>query len=167
MPYFCLVLINAKKSFFNIHTLQKMNISIGCDHAGFPYKNLIINFLTQTGHQVIDKGTMSLDSVDYPDFAHAVAQTIQKKEADLGILLCGSGNGVAITANKYTDVRAALAWNTQIAQLGRQHNHANVLCLPVRFISESEALQIVEIFLHTAPEIGRHAQRVAKISIQP
>jgi ribose 5-phosphate isomerase B len=144
-----------------------MNISIGCDHAGFPYKNLIINFLTQAGHQIMDKGTMSLDSVDYPDFAHAVAQTIQKKEADLGILLCGSGNGVAITANKYADVRAALAWNPQIAQLGRQHNHANILCLPVRFVSESEAIAIVESFLNTPPEAGRHAQRVAKINLLP
>lgn len=143
---------------------MKNNIAIGCDHAGFPYKNDIIAFLKEKGYTVEDKGTFSLDSVDYPDFAHQVAQAIVEKTVDLGILLCGSGNGVAITANKYKEVRAALCWEVEIATLARQHNDANVLALPVRFVSLELALQMVESFINTPFEGGRHQNRVNKIT---
>lgn len=139
-------------------------IAIGCDHAGFPYKNDIINYLTQQGFHVLDKGTFSLDSVDYPDFAHQVAQAILNKDAQFGILLCGSGNGVAITANKYADIRAALCWEVKIAELARQHNNANILALPVRFVTLDNALQMVNAFINTPFEGGRHQNRVNKIN---
>lgn len=140
------------------------NIAIGCDHAGFPYKAAIIAHLEAKGIAVKDFGAPSADSVDYPDFAHPVAEAVSKEEVDLGILLCGSGNGVAITANKHQSVRAALCWLPEIAALARQHNNANALALPVRFISEATALEIVDAFLDNAFEGGRHARRVGKIS---
>lgn len=140
-----------------------MKIAIGGDHAGFPYKAEIIDFLQKKGHQTIDKGAFSTDSVDYPDFAHAVAQAVVSGEADAAILLCGSGNGVAITANKYADIRAALCWNVEITQLARQHNNANALALPVRFVSLDTALAMVAAFVDTPFEGGRHATRVDKI----
>ena len=141
-----------------------MKISIGGDHAGFQYKKEIIKFLKDAGHEVKDFGPNSEDSVDYPDFAHPVAGGVDKKEFDRGILICGSGNGVAITANKYKGVRAALCWGTELAKLARQHNDANVLCLPARFVSLDEAKASVDIFLNTAFEGGRHSTRVEKIS---
>lgn len=139
-------------------------IAIGCDHAGFPYKAAIIARLEQRGITVQDFGAPSADSVDYPDFAHPVAEAVSKEDAQLGILLCGSGNGVAITANKHQAVRAALCWLPEIAALARQHNNANALALPVRFISEATALEIVDAFLEHEFEGGRHARRVGKIS---
>jgi ribose 5-phosphate isomerase B len=138
-------------------------IAIGCDHAGFPYKDAIISHLEARGIRVQDYGANSSDSVDYPDFAHPVAEAVTAGTADLGILLCGSGNGVAITANKHQEVRAALCWLPEIAALARQHNNANALALPVRFISESTALEIVDAFLDSNFEGGRHARRVGKI----
>ncbi len=140
------------------------NIAIGCDHAGFPYKAAIIAHLEKRGITVQDFGAPSADSVDYPDFAHPVAEAVSKENADLGILLCGSGNGVAITANKHQTVRAALCWLPEIAALARQHNNANALALPVRFITEETALEIVDAFLESTFEGGRHARRVGKIS---
>jgi len=146
-------------------TMVKINtIAIGCDHAGFPYKAAIIRYLQQRGITVRDFGAPSADSVDYPDFAHPVAVEVAEARADLGILLCGSGNGVAITANKHQKVRAALCWIPEIAALARQHNNANALALPVRFITEATALEIVDAFLANAFEGGRHARRVSKIS---
>jgi ribose 5-phosphate isomerase B len=142
-----------------------MKIAIGADHAGFTYKEQIKNFLIAKGFSVEDVGTHSPDSVDYPDFAHPVAQAVENKKADWGILVCGSGNGVAITANKHQGIRAALCWNIELARLARQHNDANVLCLPARFVSVEEALQMVEAFANTSFEGGRHSNRVAKISI--
>lgn len=139
-------------------------IAIGSDHAGFEYKEKLKTWLAVAGYTVKDYGTHSLDSVDYPDFAHPVANAVEKNEFDLGILLCGSANGVAITANKHQGIRAALCWTDEIASLARQHNNANIVCIPARFISEEMAKKIAETFLNTAFEGGRHANRVGKIS---
>lgn len=139
-------------------------IAIGCDHAGFPYKSAIINLLKEQGIEVNDFGTNSPDSVDYPDFVHPVAQQVEDKTADLGIVLCGSGNGVAMTANKHQSIRAALCWQKELAELARQHNNANVLAIPVRFVSEHVALDMVRAFVSTDFEGGRHGRRVDKIA---
>jgi len=139
-----------------------MKIAIGADHAGFEYKEAITAFLNE--HEVKDFGTYSSDSVDYPDFAHPVSLAVEAEEFDLGILICGSGNGIAITANKHQGIRAAICWNTELASLARQHNNANILCLPARFISIKEAQEITFTFLKTDFEGGRHQNRVNKIS---
>jgi ribose 5-phosphate isomerase B len=141
-----------------------MIIAIGCDHAGFPYKDDIINFLTKRGNEVLDFGTNSTASVDYPDFVHPAASAVEDGKATLGILLCGSGNGVAITANKHQGIRCALCWKVELAALARQHNDANMLALPARFISKRMALNIVKAFLESQFEGGRHAGRVSKIA---
>lgn len=138
-------------------------IAIGCDHAGFPYKDSIKKLLESKGVNVLDFGTNSPDSVDYPDFVHPTASSVEAGEAELGVLLCGSGNGVAITANKHQNIRAALCWQKDIAALARQHNDANIIALPVRFISEELALEMVSVFIETEFEGGRHARRVGKI----
>lgn len=140
-----------------------MKIAMGGDHAGFEYKELLKQFLTDAGHQVSDFGPHSNASVDYPDFAHPLAEAVEKGECEMGILICGSGNGVAITANKHQGIRAALCWNEELGALARQHNNANVLCLPARFISADTAQAIVSVFLSTAFEGGRHLNRVNKI----
>ena len=142
----------------------KKPIAIGADHAGFEMKEFIISFLEGKGLLFKDFGTPSADSVDYPDFAHPVAAAVEKGESSFGILLCGSGNGVAITANKHNGIRAALCWDDEIASLARRHNNANILCIPARFVSEDIAEEMVEMFLKTAFEAGRHAGRVDKIS---
>lgn len=141
-----------------------MTISIGADHAGYPYKAAIIAWLESQGHKVTDHGTHNTDSVDYPDFVHPVATDVEGKTSELGIILCGSGNGVNMTANKHQGVRSALCWQVPIAQLARQHNDANVLALPVRFVAKELALQMVEAFVTTDFEGGRHARRVGKIA---
>lgn len=138
-------------------------IALGADHGGFHHKEAIKAYLQQAGYEVKDFGTDSSDSVDYPDFAHPLADAVGRGEYPLGILLCGSGNGVAITANKHPQVRAALCWNEELAALARQHNNANVLCLPGRFVSEDLAIAMVRTFLKAAFEGGRHERRVAKI----
>lgn len=140
------------------------NIAIGCDHAGFPYKDALVQHLQASGYHVNDAGTYSTESVDYPDFVHPVALLVENGAADAGILLCGSGNGVAITANKHQQIRAALVWRDDIAALARQHNNANIICLPARYISPEEAKHFVDIFLTTDFEGGRHLQRVEKIT---
>jgi ribose 5-phosphate isomerase B len=142
-----------------------MKIAIGGDHAGFQYKQEIIKSLQAQGHEVKDFGPYSEASVDYPDFAHPLSKAVEKKEYDLGILICGSGNGVAITANKYQGIRAALSWNKEIAALARQHNDANVVSIPARFVSIEEAKEITNTFLQTPFEGGRHQNRVDKICI--
>ncbi len=144
--------------------MNAKTISIGCDHAGFPFKDLIKKLLIAKDIKVIDHGTNSLDSVDYPDFVHPVANDVENGKADLGVLLCGSGNGVAITANKHQGVRAALCWMEEIAALARQHNDANIVCLPVRFITPNQAEAIINAFLRAEFEGGRHATRVGKIA---
>jgi len=141
-----------------------MTIAIGCDHAGFPYKDSIIRLLTKRGNEVIDFGTNSSQSVDYPDFVHPAASAVESGKAHMGILLCGSGNGVAITANKHQGIRAAICWKVQLAELARQHNDANMLAIPVRFVSKKLALAMVNAFLDSLFEGGRHADRVNKIA---
>lgn len=142
---------------------KALPIAIGADHAGFEYKEAIKQLLTNLGWQIADKGTYSTDSVDYPDFAHPVASMVENGEAAAGILVCGSGNGVCITANKHAGVRAALCWGVDLAQLARQHNNANVLCIPSRFVGQDVANSMVEAFLNTQFEGGRHQNRVNKI----
>ena len=140
-----------------------MKISIGNDHAGYIRKNVLVEYLNKEDHNIKNYGTDTVTSVDYPDFVHPVAKDIIEGNAEFGILLCGSGNGVAITANKYKEVRAALCWNTELANLARAHNNANILCIPSRFITEENLLDIVESFLKTPFEGGRHQRRVDKI----
>ncbi len=139
-------------------------IAIGADHAGFAYKQAIKQYLSEKGYEVLDLGTHSEQSSDYPDYAHPVAEAIESGAAQWGVLICGSANGVAITANKHQGIRAALCWQTDIALLARQHNDANIICLPARFVSLHNAIDMVQIFLHTDFESGRHALRTAKIS---
>lgn len=139
-------------------------IAIGSDHAGYAYKKEIIEWLNQHGYPSMDFGPFSADSFDYPDSAHPLASSVEKGENHLGILICGSGNGVCMTANKHQNIRAALVWQVELAELARQHNDANVLCLPARYISLDLALACVEAFLKTDFEGGRHATRVNKIS---
>lgn len=141
-----------------------MKIAIGSDHAGFEYKELLKGWLEKEGIPFRDFGTFSKDSADYPDFAHPVANAVESSEFELGVLVCGSANGVAITANKHQGVRAAICWLEEIAALARQHNNANVVCIPARFIEYATAEKIVHRFLHTEFEGGRHATRVGKIS---
>jgi len=140
-----------------------MNISIGNDHAGTDYKFAIVKLLESKGIKVNNYGTDANDSVDYPDFVHPVAKDLVAKEADFGILICGSANGVAMTANKYQEVRAGLCWTNEIVELIRQHNNANILCIPARYTSIPQALKMVETFLATEFEGGRHQNRVNKI----
>ena len=139
-------------------------IAIGSDHAGFDYKEQLISFLEGKGLPFRDFGTDSRDSVDYPDFAHPVAAAVESGEAAFGILLCGSANGVAITANKHQGIRAAICWGEELAQLAREHNNANIICIPARFVREGDAEKMVQIFMKTAFEGGRHTRRVDKIS---
>ncbi len=141
-----------------------MIVAIGCDHAGFPYKDGIKTALIGDGHQVIDMGTDSEASVDYPDFVHPVADALEDQSADFGVLICGSGNGVAITANKHHGVRAAICWQKDLARLARLHNNANAIALPARFIALPLAIDLVRTFLETEFEGGRHARRVGKMT---
>ncbi|MFN7300895.1 MAG: ribose 5-phosphate isomerase B [Bacteroidia bacterium] len=143
---------------------QNYSIAVGGDHAGFKLKNQLLVHLLELGHEPVDFGPDSADSVDYPDHAHAVAESVAKGENQLGILICGSGNGVCITANKHADIRAALCWKPEIAALARQHNDANIICLPARFLSVKQAFETVEAWLNAEFEGGRHQNRVAKIN---
>jgi ribose 5-phosphate isomerase B len=139
-------------------------IAIGADHAGFELKEKVREWLTRSGFEYKDYGTYSSESADYPDFAHPVASAVEDKQFDLGILICGSGNGVAITANKHQDIRAALCWTEDLASLARQHNDANILCLPSRYINSDLAMKIIDKFLNSSFEGGRHDRRVKKIA---
>jgi ribose 5-phosphate isomerase B len=142
----------------------QLPVAIGCDHAGFDYKEDLVSFLEGKGLPFTDFGTHSKDSVDYPNFAHPVAAAVEKGEAAFGILICGSANGVAITANKHQGVRAAICWGEELAQLARQHNNANIICIPARFVREGLAEKMVDLFMSTPFEGGRHENRVKKIS---
>ncbi|MGC4233934.1 MAG: ribose 5-phosphate isomerase B [Niabella sp.] len=143
----------------------KKPIAIGSDHAGFEMKEFVISFIEGKDLNFKDFGPSSSDAVDYPDFAHPVANAVESGEYALGILLCGSGNGVAIAANKHRGIRAALCWDDEIAALARKHNNANILCIPARFISEDTAGEMIDMFLNTAFEGGRHEDRVNKIAV--
>ena len=140
-----------------------MNISIGNDHAGVILKKAIISHLEKKSHKLFNHGTNNQYMVDYADFIHPVAEDVESKKAKLGIIVCGSGNGAAMTANKHQKIRAALCWSTEITQLSRQHNDANILSIPSRFVSEEEALDMVDIFITTPFEGGRHQKRIEKI----
>ncbi len=142
-----------------------MKISIGNDHAGPDYKVAIVKHLEGKGITVTNHGTDTLDSVDYPDFVHPVAQDVDTKRADFGILICGSANGVAMTANKYQNVRAGICWMKEITELTRQHNDANIICIPARYTAIPQAIKMVDTFLETEFEGGRHQNRVDKIAI--
>ena len=141
-------------------------ISIGCDHAGYVYKGAIKRLVKKLGYTVLDHGTFSTESVDYPDYIHPAMESIESGNADLGIILCGSGNGAAITANKHQSIRASLCWKVELAALARQHNDANVLSIPARFVSQKMALNMVKTFLNTKFEGGRHQRRVEKIPVK-
>ncbi|MFN4950023.1 MAG: ribose 5-phosphate isomerase B [Flavobacteriales bacterium] len=141
-----------------------MKIAIGSDHAGFALKAKLITILEAEGYQVKDFGCYSEDSIDYPDYAHPVANEVEQDAAVLGVLICGSGNGISMTANKHQGIRCALCWTPEIASLARQHNDANILSLPARFISEELATEILHAFLSAQFEGGRHATRVGKIA---
>jgi len=140
-------------------------IPIGSDHAGFELKKQVIDWLVEKGFKPQDKGCFSAESVDYPDFGHAVANVVESGLAELGIVICGSGNGINMSVNKHDNIRGALCWEVEIASLARQHNNANILALPARFISEEKALQIVSAFLTTEFEGGRHQKRIEKITV--
>jgi ribose 5-phosphate isomerase B len=140
-----------------------MKISIGNDHAGTGYKQMIQTVLEKEGHKLTNYGTNEEDSVDYPDFVHPVANDVENGNADLGIIICGSGNGANMTANKHQGVRSALCWTVEIAKLAREHNNANILSIPSRFVSEELATEMVEVFLNTKFEGGRHQRRIDKI----
>ena len=139
-------------------------IALGADHAGVAYKKEVIEWLENKGYQVKDFGTYSSDSVDYPDFAHPTAASVETGEAAFGILFCGSANGVAITANKHASIRAGLCWLPEVAELTRLHNDANMICIPARFVSVESAIEMIDLFMTTAFEGGRHQGRVDKIS---
>lgn len=140
-----------------------MNISIGNDHAGVDLKEAIISYLEQKGHQLHNHGTNNEDSVDYPDFIHPVALDVEKKKSDIGIIICGSGNGAAMTANKHHNIRAALCWSAEISKLSRLHNDANILSIPARFVKFKQAMEIVDQFISTSFDGGRHQKRIEKI----
>lgn len=142
----------------------KKPVAIGSDHAGFEYKEDLISFLEGKGIPFKDFGTHSKDSVDYPDFAHPVASAVEDGDASFGILICGSANGVAITANKHQGIRAAICWGEELAKLAREHNDANIICIPARFVREGDAEKMVALFITTDFAGGRHARRVEKIA---
>lgn len=142
-----------------------MKIAIGNDHAGTIYKKEIANLLESKGIKVINYGTDSEESVDYPDFVHPVANDVESKVVDMGIIICGSGNGASMAANKHSGIRSAICWDTELAKLARQHNNANILSIPSRFVSKEKALEMVEVFLETGFEGGRHQKRIDKIPV--
>ena len=141
-----------------------MQISIGNDHAGTEYKDAIVSYLKEKDYSVINHGTNTIDSVDYPDFIHPVAEDVENGTSNFGIIICGSGNGANMTANKHQRIRSALVWNNEIVELARQHNDANILSIPARFVSVQQAIKFVELFLETPFDGGRHERRVQKIA---
>jgi len=153
-----------KKHIETVKKNKQMKIAIGSDHAGFDLKTVLTKHLKEKGFEVKDFGCYSNQSMDYPDSAHPVCESINSKESDLGVLICGSGNGITMTANKHQEIRAALSWTPEIASLARQHNDANIVSLPARFITEENAKTIVDAFFNTTFEGGRHQKRVEKIA---
>jgi ribose 5-phosphate isomerase B len=155
--------LTRNKGFLLLLKTKKMKISIGNDHSGPAYKNEIVATLKSLGYEVFNHGTDSEQSVDYADFIHPVALDVSKKAVDFGIIICGSGNGAAMTANKHPEIRAALCWNAEIASLARLHNDANILSIPARYVSIPQAINMVETFINTDFEGGRHQARIEKI----
>ena len=145
--------------------MKKMKIAVACDHAGFERKQAVLKYLQEQGIEYKDFGAFSSESSDYPDFAHPLAAAVSKGEFDEGITLCGSGNGINMTANKHQGIRSAICWLPEIAMLARQHNDANICALPARYITDEQAIEIVNIFLNTDFEGGRHLNRINKIPV--
>lgn len=143
-----------------------MTISIGNDHAGTQYKKAVVTYLESRGIQVINHGTNSENSVDYADFVHPVANDVEASVVDMGIIICGSGNGASMTANKHQGIRAALCWSVEISKLAREHNNANILSIPARYVSQTQAIDMVEVFMETPFEGGRHQDRISKIPLK-
>ena len=146
--------------------MKNLKLGIACDHAGFALKQTVIAWLKEQGAQVTDYGCPSTDSCDYPDFAHALGEAIDNGELERGVALCGSGEGISMTLNKHQSVRAALCWTPEIAKLSRQHNNSNVLCMPARFITNDEALDMLNVWLETEFEGGRHQRRLDMMPLQ-
>lgn len=145
---------------------DRMKIAVGNDHAGYQIKLVVVEWLTARGYTIKNHGTDSAESVDYPDFAHPVADAVEKGESDMGVLICGSGQGVSMTANKHQGIRAALCWIPEIAELSRSHNNANILCLPGRFVDEQTTISILEKYFSTDFEGGRHQTRMNKVPLK-
>lgn len=143
-----------------------MRIAIGNDHAGYELKSYLMPYLAKYGHEIKDFGSDSSESVDYPEFGHMVARAVNNKEVDIGLTICGTGNGMNMTANKYKKIRSALCWNEESARLARAHNNANICALPGRFLGNEEALVIVRVFTETEFDAGRHERRIRKIPLQ-
>ena len=150
---------------FILNIMKKMKIAIASDHAGFERKQAVLKYLQEQGIEYKDFGAFSTESCDYPDFAHPLAEAVSKGEFDKGITLCGSGNGINITANKHQGIRSAICWLPEIAMLARQHNDANICALPARYITDQEAIEIIKVFLATGFEGGRHLLRINKIPV--
>lgn len=144
---------------------MSIKIGVASDHAGYEYKNIILHWLQSQNLNTTDFGPYTPESVDYPDTAHPLSVAVESKDCDFGILICGSGNGVCMTANKHKGVRAGLAWELEVVKLIRQHNNANIMCIPARFVSQQQALDFVKVFLNTEFEGGRHATRISKINL--
>ncbi len=144
-----------------------MKIAVGNDHAGYELKVVVLKWLEEQGYEVENFGTDSSDSVDYPDFVHPLADAVEKEEFDLGVLICGSGQGVSFTANKHQGIRAALCWSAEISALARQHNNANIVCLPGRFITQQDGINILKTFIEKSFEGGRHQKRIDKVPVNP
>ncbi|MBN1143134.1 MAG: ribose 5-phosphate isomerase B [Bacteroidales bacterium] len=142
-----------------------MNLALASDHAGYEMKVKLMSYLKEKGHNLVDLGAFSSESADYPDFGHAIAQHISDNKSDFGISLCGSGNGINMTANKHPQIRSALCWNAEISRLARAHNNANICAIPARFVSFEEAVEIVTLFLSTSFDGGRHKTRIDKIPL--
>jgi len=143
-----------------------MNVSIGNDHAGTKHKLTIVDYLKEKGFNIINHGTDSEESVDYPDFIHPVSIDVKNKTSKLGIIICGSGNGASMSANKHQGIRSALCWNKEVCKLSREHNNANILSIPARYVSIDKAIEMIEVFINTPFEGGRHLRRVEKINIK-
>ena len=141
-----------------------MKVSIGNDHAGTKYKRTIVDYLNKKKFTVVNHGTDLEESVDYPDFIHPVAEDIRNKKSEIGIIICGSGNGASMSANKHKGIRSALCWNNEICRLSREHNNANILSIPARYVSIDQAIEMIETFINTPFEGGRHQTRVEKIN---
>ena len=141
-----------------------MKVSIGNDHAGTKYKRTIVDYLNKKKFTVVNHGTDLEESVDYPDFIHPVAEDVKNKKSEIGVIICGSGNGASMSANKHKGIRSALCWNNEICRLSREHNNANILSIPARYVSIEQAIEMIETFINTPFEGGRHQTRVEKIN---
>jgi ribose 5-phosphate isomerase B len=159
-------IINYRTIFVQKYKVNLEKIVIASDHAGFRLKEKLVRWLIKNRYEIRDLGCFSEDSVDYPDYAHPLADAVEKGEFDYGITICGSGNGISMASNKHQKIRSAVCWNEEISRLARAHNNANICALPGRFLTEAEAIAIIKIFLNTPFEAGRHKRRIDKIPVK-